>query len=311
MAGVTDVAFRQLCIEQGADLAYTEMVSAKGLSYANEKTRGLIDVAPNESQVGVQLFGHEPLTMAKQAEWVASHMGENLALIDINMGCPARKIVKKGDGSALMKDPDLAASITREVSRSVGDVVPVTVKFRRGWDIGHESAPDFAKVLEAAGARALTIHGRFAQQLYHGCADWGCIRRVKDSVAIPVVGNGDVKSADDVVAIVRETGCDAVMIARAAQGNPWIFAQAKAALAGESITSAPDAAERIEAAKRHARLLDGANKRSIVRMRKHAAWYLHGLPGASKAREALMGCCSLEDFEHVLDDMSARLENAT
>ena len=220
MAGVSDMAFRTLCREQGADLTYTEMVSAKGLSYANEKTRHLLDLAQGEDMVAVQLFGHEPDTMASQAAWIEQVMGENLAYIDINMGCPARKIVTKGDGSALMRDPDLAASIVFAVSRAVEH--PVTVKFRRGWAMGCETAPEFAVRMQDAGAAAVAVHGRYAEQLYRGCADWGVIARVKQAVDVPVVGNGDVKCGADAVAITRETGCDAVMIARAAEGNPGV-----------------------------------------------------------------------------------------
>ena len=238
MAGVSDEAFRTLCREQGADLTYTEMVSAKGLSYANEKTRHLLRLAPGEDQVAVQLFGHEPDTMA---------------YLDINMGCPARKIVSKGDGSALMKDPALAASIVRAVRAAVSR--PVTVKFRRGWAEGDETAPEFARRMEDAGACAIAVHGRYAEQLYRGRAEWGAIARVKEAVSVPVVGNGDVRSGADAVAITERTGCDAVMIARAAEGNPWLFAQAKAALAGEPEPDGPTVEERIALARRHARLI--------------------------------------------------------
>ena len=229
MAGVSDEAFRTLCLEQGADLAYTEMVSAKGLSYANEKTRHLLALAPGEERVAVQLFGHEPDTMAAQAAWVEQEMGEALAYLDINMGCPARKIVSKGDGSALMKEPALAADIVRAVARAVEH--PVAVKFRRGWAEGCETAPEFARRMEDAGAAMVAVHGRFAEQLYRGRADWGVIARVKEAVRVPVTGNGDVRCGADAAAMVARTGCDAVMIARGAEGNPWVFAQARAALA--------------------------------------------------------------------------------
>ena len=213
MAGVSDIAFRTLCREAGADMAFTEMVSAKGLSFANEKTRHLLALADGESQVAVQLFGHEPDVMASQAAWIEQEMGEGLAYLDINMGCPARKIVSKGDGSALMKDPALAASIVRAVKRAVEH--PVTVKFRRGWAEGDETAPAFARLMEEAGADGVTVHGRFAEQLYRGSADWGVIARVREAVSVPVVGNGDIRSGADAVAMAAETGCDAVMIARA------------------------------------------------------------------------------------------------
>lgn len=301
MAGVTDEAFRSLCREQGADLTYTEMVSAKGLSFANEKTRHLLDLAPGEDVVAVQLFGHEPEVMASQAAWIEQEMGSHLAYIDINMGCPARKIVTKGDGSALMRDPNLASAIVSAVRGAVEH--PVTVKFRRGWDLGDETAPAFARRMEDAGACALAVHGRFAQQLYRGSAEWDCIARVKRAVSIPVVGNGDVRCGRDACAIVEHTGCDAVMIGRAAEGNPWLFAQAAAALEGRPEPAAPTAALRIDMARRHARLLAQREGRNIVRMRKHAAWYMAGLPGAAVARGKINACVSVEDFDAVFDEL--------
>ena len=301
MAGVSDEAFRTLCREQGADLTYTEMVSAKGLSYANEKTRHLLHLAEGEDQVAVQLFGHEPDVMADQARWVEQEMGETLAYLDINMGCPARKIVSKGDGSALMKTPDLAASIVRAVSAAVEH--PVTVKFRRGWAEGDETCVEFARRMEDAGAAAVAVHGRYALQLYRGRAEWDAIARVKVAVSIPVVGNGDVKCGADAVALVERTGCDAVMIARAAEGNPWVFAQCKAALAGEPEPAKPSVEERIAMARRHARLLAEREGRNIVRMRKHAMWYITGLPGAAAARAKINACVSVEDFDRVFDEL--------
>lgn len=301
MAGVSDEAFRTLCREQGADLTYTEMVSAKGLSYANEKTRHLLHLAEGEDQVAVQLFGHEPDVMADQARWVEQEMGETLAYLDINMGCPARKIVSKGDGSALMKTPDLAAAIVRAVSAAVEH--PVTVKFRRGWAEGDETCVEFARRMEDAGAAAVAVHGRYALQLYRGRAEWDAIARVKAAVSIPVVGNGDVKCGADAVALVERTGCDAVMIARAAEGNPWVFAQCKAALAGEPEPAKPSVEERIAMARRHARLLAEREGRNIVRMRKHAMWYMTGLSGAAAARAKLNACVSVEDFDRVFDEL--------
>lgn len=304
MAGVTDEALRTLCLEQGADVTYTEMVSAKALSFANQKTRYLLNMAEGEDQVAVQIFGHEPEVMAREAAWVAQTMGQKLAYLDVNMGCPARKIAGKGDGSALMKDPELAARIIASICAAVPDV-PVTCKFRRGYYQDQETAPEFAKRMEQAGAAAVAVHGRFAQQMYNGSADWGVISRVREAVNVPVIGNGDVRSGADALRMVRETGCHAVMIARAAEGNPWIFAQAKAALAGQPEPPKPTLDERVAMARRHAQLLSQREGKNLVRMRKHAAWYMTGLPGASVARGKFNQCVTLEDFNAVFDELLA------
>lgn len=301
MAGVTDDAFRTLCREQGADLTFTEMVSAKGLSFANEKTRHLLDLAEGEDQVAVQLFGHEPDIMAQQAAWVEDEMCDRLAYLDINMGCPARKIVTKGDGSALMKEPQLAERIVALCARAVSH--PVTVKIRRGWAEGDETCVEFARRMEQAGAAAITVHGRYALQLYRGKADWDAIARVKRAVSVPVVGNGDVRTGADAVALVERTECDAVMIARGAEGNPWVFAQAKAALEGKRLPAPPTVEQRIAMARRHARLLAQREGRNIVRMRKHAMWYITGLPGAAAARGRINACVQVEDFDRVFDEL--------
>ncbi|MCI9128759.1 MAG: tRNA dihydrouridine synthase DusB [Eggerthellaceae bacterium] len=302
MAGVSDPVFRKLCQEQGADLAFTEMVSAKGLSYANEKTRHLVDVLPDTDKVGVQLFGHEPLVMAEQARWVEEELGETLAYLDINMGCPARKIVKKGDGSALMKDACLASEIVSAVKGAVQH--PVTVKFRRGWsEEDGESAPEFAKVMEASGADAITVHGRFAMQYYKGASCAGAIKRVKDAVSIPVIGNGDICSGDDALRMLEDTGCDALMVARAAEGNPWVFADIKAAIEGRPATAPPSLEQRVQMAKRHIDELLALRPRAAAYLRKHAMWYLHGAPHAAAARGRLATCSTAEQFHEVLDDV--------
>ena len=300
MAGVTDIALRTLCREQGADMTFTEMVSAKGLSYANEKTRHLLDLADGEDSVAVQVFGHEPDTMAAQAAWIEDSMGDKLAFIDINMGCPVRKIAGKGDGAALMKDSVLAEHIVQAVSSAVEH--PVTCKFRRGYSMGEETAPDFAKRMEQAGASAVTVHGRFAEQMYRGTSNWDVISKVKQSVSIPVIGNGDISCGQDALDMFSKTGCDAVMIARGAQGNPWIFADIKASLNGDTFNP-PSLDERLDMARRHAELLTHREGRNIVRMRKHASWYVTGLPGAAKARGMFNKCVSLEDFNEAFDEL--------
>lgn len=303
MAGVTDAAFRTLCREQGADLTYTEMVSAKGLSYANEKTRRLVDLGPGEQEVAVQLFGHEPETVAAMAAWVEQELGEHLAYMDINMGCPARKIVSKGDGSALMKDPSLAAAIVEATKRAVQ--CPVTCKIRRGWSAEEgESAVDLARCLEAAGADAVAVHGRFSTQMYHGRADWETIARVKQALSIPVVGNGDVTCGADAVRMVEETRCDGVMVARAAEGNPWVFADLKAALEGRPAPAPPTPQERMETVKRHVAMLAELNEGHLTPMRKHAAWYVRGLPGAAAARGRLNECSTVGEFFDVFDEIA-------
>ncbi len=308
MAGVSDVAMRQLCLEQGAALAFTEMVSSKGLSFANKKTEHLLDLAPNETQVGVQLFGHEPQVMASQAAWVEEHLGAFLAVIDINMGCPARKIVSKGDGAALMNDPVLASRVIERVRQAVS--VPVSVKFRRGYREGEETAPAFARMACESGASWVCVHGRFAEQLYRGTSERACIARCKQAVDIPVVGNGDVFAGQDAADLVRDTGCDAVLVARGAQGNPWLFADCVRALEGKPAPAPPAPHERVNMARRHTQLLHEHDPRLVVRMRKHACWYVKGLPGASAARHALTSCSTLEEFDAVFDEIAARCASA-
>lgn len=306
MAGITDVVFRDICLEQGAQLTYTEMVSAKGLSYANERTHGLLALADHESCASVQLFGHEPDVMAEEAARIADELQDRLFAVDINMGCPARKITSKLEGSALMGDPALAAAIVSHVKQSCP--APVTVKIRRGIHEGEETCVDLALRLEDAGADALCVHGRYADQLYRGKTSWEAVARVKAAVSIPVIGNGDVRCAGDARALLVQTGCDAVMIGRAAIGNPWVFAEVRAALDAGSATTAvytaPTRAERMALATAHAER-ECALPGGAARMRRIAMAYVSGIPGASHARERLCSCSSADDFARVFAEVAA------
>ena len=308
MAGVGDAVFRQLCREQGAELIYTEMVAAKVLSFNSKKTAELMEFAPNEDVASVQLFGHEPDTMAAQASIIARDLGARLFAIDINMGCPARKIAGKGDGAALMRDPELAERIVAKVVSAVS--CPVTVKFRRGFEQGHETCVDFARRMERAGASAVAIHGRYAQQFYRGEACWEAIARVKEAVSISVVGNGDVCSGADALNLISQTGCDAVMVGRAAEGNPWVFRDIASQMKGGPAVPPPSVAERMTLATRHARLLAEREGRSIVRMRKHAMWYLAGTADASESRRAVNTAVMFEDFAQIFEEARRRTEEA-
>lgn len=306
MAGVSDVPFRSVCLEHGADLAFTEMVSAKGLSCGSQRTREMIALAEGESEVAVQIFGHEADVMAREAARIEQELGDSLAFVDVNMGCPARKVVKKGDGSALMREPKTAASIVKTLKQALS--CKVTCKIRKGFhESDGETAPSFARILEEAGADAVTVHGRFASQLYKGHSDWGTIARTKSALSIPVVGNGDVFCADDALALNGATGCDAIMIARGAQGNPFIFEQIKERLEGNE-APLPSPKERIGLARLHLELASQEYDGRLVRMRKHLAWYSKGLPGASTLRGKLNECVSLDDFERSLDWLEGRLD---
>lgn len=311
MAGVTEAPFRAICKRLGAGLTYTEMVGARALHHnpGGSKSCDLLTFAPEETPCAVQIFGRDPGIIAAQARAIVERHGSDVALIDINMGCPVHKVVAKGEGSALMREPALAAEIVRRTVATCG--VPVTVKFRAGWDRSEMNAMEFALAMEEAGASAVAVHGRTRDQLYHGSADWGVIAAVKDAAAIPVIGSGDVFSADDAQAMLETTGVDAVMIARGARGNPWIFRQARALLdLGEEIAP-PGAAERIAVAREHASALaalrgDWAYKR----MRKHVCWYVAGLPGASDMRERVNAAGSNRALDELLVEYLAFVERS-
>ena len=297
MAGFSDRTFRLLCRERGADLVTSEMISAKGLLFMSKKTRALYLPQEGDTPYCVQLFGSEPQTLAKAVSIVEQDLGETLLCIDLNMGCPAPKIAGNGDGSALMRDPALAGEIVRAAAQAAH--VPVSVKFRKGWDAAHENAETFARVCEENGASYLTIHGRTREQMYSGVADRACMARVKQAVKIPVIANGDVHDAASARDTLRETGCDGVMIGRGALGNPFVFEEIICALEGRSYTP-PSWDERRETAMRHARMaLSEKGDHAIVELRKHLAFYLRGIHDAAKLRTRINSCKTLEELEQI------------
>ena len=297
MAGVTDAAFRQICCELGAGYTVTELVSAKALCYQGEKSRLLLKPFPGEHPTAAQIFGSEESSMAEGAVIAAEVSGADV--IDINMGCPMGKIVNNGDGSALMKNPEKAARIASAVVAAVS--VPVTVKMRRGWDKGSINAVELAKMLESAGVSAIAVHGRTRMQMYGGQADWNTIREVKQAVKIPVIANGDVFSAQDAVRILAFTGADMAMIGRGCFGNPWIFQQAKAALAGEPVPPLPPLPVRIDTAVRQIELAAQYRdeRTAVLEARHHMCWYLKGVPHANYYKQQIVQMNTLEDVRRV------------
>ncbi len=297
MAGFSDRTFRLLCRERGADLVFSEMISAKGLLYMSEKTRALYFTRDEDAPFCVQLFGSEPETLANAVAIVERDLGEKLLSIDLNMGCPAPKIAGNGDGSALMLDPKLAGRIVAATVKAAH--VPVSVKFRKGWDDEHLNAEAFARVCEDNGAAFVTIHGRTRAQMYSGKADRACMAAVKQAVSIPVIANGDVHDAASALETLRETGCDGIMLGRGALGNPFVFAEIRAALDGRVYTP-PTWEERRETALRHARMaLAEKGDHAIVELRKHLAFYLRGFPEAAKLRIRVNSCKTLEELEQI------------
>lgn len=298
MAGVSDLPFRLLCHEAGAGLTCMEMISAKAIYYHNKATDEMMAIDPDEGMVSLQLFGSDPEIMGEMAKKIEDRP---FAMLDINMGCPVPKVVNNGEGSALMKNPALAGKIIRSVSSAVSK--PVTVKIRKGFDDDHVNAVEMAKVAEENGAAAIAVHARTRMQYYSGKADWDIIRQVKEAVTIPVIGNGDVDSYESACRMLDETGCDGVMIGRAAQGNPWIFAELVAKSEGREWNK-PTREEVARMILRHAAMLIDCKGEYIGsrEMRKHAAWYTKGYKGSSQFRGKLNEAESLEDLKRLMDD---------
>ena len=297
MAGVTDAAFRTVCRQFGAGMTYSEMVSAKGLYYGDKKTESLMRRAENETPYAVQLFGSEPDIMA-QAVRKAQEYAD---VIDINMGCPAPKIVNNGDGCALMRDPSLMGRIVYAAANSTS--LPVTVKMRMGWDEAHITAPQAARLLEENGAAAIAVHGRVRAQFYSGKADRDIIKQIKARVNIPVIGNGDIFSAQDAYDMLSCTGCDAVMAARGAQGNPFLFRQIRELLDSGTVTYCPGYDERLDTALWHIRLMvsQKGEERAIKEARKHLAWYIKGMKNSAHAKSVIFKISTMAEAEDVIN----------
>jgi len=307
MAGVTDLPFRILCKEKGADLVYTEMVSAKGVQYNNKNTENLIRISEEERPVALQLFGSDPHILSETAKRLEYH---NFDILDINMGCPVPKVVNNGEGSALMKNPELIGEIVRQVS--TGYSKPVTVKIRKGFQEDNVNAVEVAKIAEANGAAAIAVHARTREQFYSGKADWDIIRAVKEAVKVPVIGSGDVFSPEDAKQMILQTNCDAIMIARGARGNPWLFAQIKAYIDQGILLPKPVFDEVRDMILRHA-LLSVEVKglyTGMREMRKHVAWYTTGFPGSAKLRNRVNEIENMDDLHHLLEEYRNHVEKS-
>lgn len=299
MAGVTDLPFRLLCKEQGCGLMFTEMVSAKALLYKNKNTGPILETRPEEEPVAVQLFGSDPDIMSEMALQLEAGP---YAIIDVNMGCPVPKIVNNGEGSALMKNPKLAEQILTAMVRKLKK--PVTVKFRKGFNEESVNAVEFAKMAESCGVAAVAVHGRTREQYYSGKADWDIIRRVKEAVSIPVWGNGDVFTPEDAGQLVKETGCDGVLVARGAKGNPWLFRRIIHYLETGEVLPEPTPREMKDMVVRHGRLQSEYRGEEVAmrEMRKYVAWYTAGYPHSSALRNDINQVTTLEELEHLVEE---------
>ena len=304
MAGVTDLVFRLLCKEQGCGLVYTEMVSAKGIYYNNKNTGILLEVNPEEKPVSLQLFGRDPKIMSEMAKRIEEIPFD---ILDINMGCPVPKVVNNGEGSALMEEPELVGYIVSAVSKAIQK--PVTVKIRKGFTMEHVNAPEIAYIAQESGAAAVAVHGRTRSQYYTGKADWDIIRQVKDKLSIPVIGNGDIFEPEDAVHMMQQTGCDAVMIGRGIQGNPWLFGRTLHYMNTGELLPKPGVEEVLEMILRHARMqIEFKGEYLGIReMRKHTAWYMTGYPNASKLRGLVNQVETYAQLEALLEAYRAKL----
>lgn len=304
MAGVTDLPFRILCKEQGADFIYTEMVSAKGILYKNKNTEVLLEVEEKERPVALQLFGADPKIMSEMAKKIEQR---NFDVIDINMGCPVPKVVNNGEGSALMKNPKLVGEIVSAMTKILKK--PVTVKIRKGFGAEDANAVEIAKIVEDSGGAAVAVHGRTREQYYSGKADWDIIRKVKEAVSIPVIGNGDIFVPEDAKRMLEETGCDGVMLARGVRGNPWLFRQTKTYLETGKILPKPPIEEVIETIMRHAQM-QIAFKGDYIgmrEMRKHVAWYTTGYPQSAKLRGKINEIENISDLQYLLESYGKQI----